>query len=164
MEAGGVAIMAPLRDSKGKFLPPGPVTTDVDRGFNAWHAWMVRHQRAVSVDIGIFSPDVAVYAAANEFGTAKIPERSFIRATTDAETPTLQRMMDAAILRAQTIIIPLADALIPAANHLRTSIINTIQSGPPPPNAASTVKAKGFNSPLVDTGQLQRALTWRVAG
>lgn len=139
-----------------------PKVTDKDMGYRAWAAWMQAHKRGVSIDIGIFAPEVATYAAANEFGTSTIPERSFLRATFDRETPTLQRLLDAAVLRAQVALIPLADALISPANHLRTAIINTIQSGPPPPNAPATVEAKGANTPLVDTGQLQRSLTWRV--
>lgn len=174
MAQGGVALMV-ARDAKGRFLPRGstpPPTrplmggsgdvVDKDMGWRDWVRWMQAHKRGVSIDIGIFAPEVAVYASANEFGTSTIPERSFLRATFDRETPTLTKMLDAAVLRAQVALIPLADALVSPANHLRTSIINTIQGGPPPPNAPATVEAKGANTPLVDTGQLQRSLTWRV--
>lgn len=166
------------RDAKGRFLPKGSTppsappltggggsqTRVIDKGWRAWAAWFTAQKRGGSVEVGIFAPDVAEYAAANEFGTARIPERSFIRSTFDEETATLTRMMDAAALRAQTMLIPLADALIPAANHLRSSIIRKISSGPPPPNAPSTVAAKGYDAPLVHTGQLQRAITWRTVG
>lgn len=150
-------------------MPPSPPiaggrqTQDIDKGWRAWAAWFVKQGRGASVEIGIFSADVATYAAANEFGTSKIPERSFIRSTFDEQRPALIRMIDAGALRAQTQLIPLADALIPAANHLRTAIINKIQSGISPGNAPSTVRAKGFDAPLVNTGQLQRAVAWRVS-
>lgn len=166
--------MPPMRDANWRFLPrgsqPPPPTPgaggsvqDIDMGWKAWAAWMLQNKGGASVEIGIFVPDVAVYALANEFGTAKIPERSFIRSTFDRETPQLLRMIDAGILNAQTKLIPLADALIPAANHLRNAIINTIQSGVDPRNAPSTIDQKGYDAPLVNTGQLQRAITWRVA-
>jgi hypothetical protein len=145
-------------------MTPQQQVRDIDMGWRAWAAWFARQAKGGSVEVGIFAPDVAAYAAANEFGTSKIPERSFIRSTFDEERATLTRMMDAAALRAQTVLIPLADALIPAANHLRNAIIRKITSSPPPPNAPATVAAKGFNAPLVNTGQLQRALTWRTVG
>lgn len=166
--------MPPMRDANGRFLPKGsqPPTPspsgsgngvqDIDKGWNDWASWMRAHRNGASVEIGIFVESVAVYALANEFGTANIPERSFIRSTFDRETPQLMRMIDAGILNAQTKLVPLSDALIPAANHLRNEIIKTIQSGVDPANAPSTADRKGFNAPLVETGQMQRALTWRV--
>jgi hypothetical protein len=165
--------MPPMRDANGRFLPRGsqPPTPganaggsvqDIDMGWKATAKWFLANARGVSVEIGIFVPEVAAYAFANEFGTKNIPERSFIRSTFDRETPALMRMIDAGVLNAQTKLIPLADALIPAANHLRNAIINTIQSGIAPNNAPSTIKAKGFDATLVNTGQMQRAVTWRV--
>ncbi len=163
--------MPPTRDNKGRFLPKGSQpgsgsggdVVDLDMGWQAWVRWFEAQGAGAAVEIGIFVPEVAAYAAANEFGTAKIPERSFIRSTFDAQTPALQRLIDQGVSRAQATLTPLVDALIPAANHLRSEIIKTIQSGPPPANAPSTVIQKGYNAPLVNTGQLQRALTWRVS-
>ena len=38
----------------------------------------------------------------------------------------------------------------------------TITAGLPPPNAPSTIKAKGSNTPLVDDGQFVNAVTYEI--
>lgn len=43
-----------------------------------------------------------------------------------------------------------------------SAIKNTIREGLQPPNAPSTIKAKGSETPLVDTGRLINAITWFV--
>lgn len=184
--------MTPMRDANGRFLkkgatpnlPPGTYVDangrtrsangrfvkgggssiqDIDKGMNALADWFTRNAKGGHIDIGYFTPEVALYAGANEFGTATIPSRPFMRETFDEQTPHLQRMIDTAALRAQKANIDLPDALIPAANHLRNSIITKIQSGMAPGNAPSTVARKGYDAPLTHTGQLQRALSWRTS-
>jgi hypothetical protein len=39
---------------------------------------------------------------------------------------------------------------------------NRISAGIDPPNSAATIARKGSSKPLVDTGQLKAAITWRV--
>lgn len=156
------------RNANGRFVKGGGggggvQITDRDGGMRALQDWHKRNAMGAHIDVGFFSEGVATYAAANEFGTATIPERSFIRSTFDEETPKLQAMLDAAVIRAQARNIDLVDALISPANYLRTAIINKIQSGIDPANAPSTVARKGSNTPLVNTGQMQQALSWRTS-
>lgn len=157
-----------VRNANGRFVKGGGGAggvqiTDKDTGFKALQDWHKRNAGGAHIDVGFFAEKIATYAAANEFGTATIPERSFIRSTFDEETPKLQAMLDAAVIRAQEKNIDLVDALIAPANYLRTAIINKIQSGVDPANAPSTVARKGSNTPLVHTGQMQQALSWRTS-
>lgn len=152
------------RNANGRFVKGGGVqTTDKDMGFKAMLDWHKRNAKGAHIDVGFFAEGIATYAAANEFGTATIPERSFIRSTFDEETPKMQAMIDAAVIRSQDQGIDFVDALIPTVNHQRNATITKIQSGVDPENAQATVKRKGYNAPLTHTGQMQRALSWRAS-
>ena len=175
LEAGGVDLMPPQRDHNGRFIKKGAqpsakpssgkagTTTDRDLGWKKFAASIRAAKGKQTVDVGFFLEEVAMYAAANEFGTAHIPSRPFMRSTVDKHRDKYLKMMQAAGLRVGPGLSP-ADALIPIANELRNDLINAIQTWRTPPNAASTVDKKGFDAPLVETGQMQRALTWRVGG
>jgi hypothetical protein len=45
-----------------------------------------------------------------------------------------------------------------AQGHVQESIVNLDT----PPNAASTIKAKGSSNPLIDTGEMRQAVTFKV--
>lgn len=137
-------------------------TTDRDLGWKKFAASVRSMKGKQAVDVGFFLEEVALYAAANEFGTDKIPSRPFIRQTVDKNQAKYLRMMERAGLRIGPTLKP-ADALIPIANELRNDLITAIQTWQSPPNAPATVDKKGYDAPLVETGQMQRAITWRVA-
>jgi len=137
---------------------------DKDMGFRAFASDVKKlAQKRTTIDVGIFVRNVAAYALANEFGTSKIPSRPWFRNTIDANRPKYVKMMRAAGLRVGKKL-ALADALIPVANEMRNDLIKAIQSWRSPPNSPRTVAKKGFNAPLVMTGQMQRVLTWLVNG
>ena len=144
---------------------------DIDRGFNKIRKSMkvadgLKAQAGIQGSdaqaphdaFGNRNVDVAVF---NEFGTATIPERSFIRATFDRERPKYQRLMDRAV--AQGLDGKGMDrafgrlALLMAADMKRT-IDQSIELKP---LAASTLRARpgGTGRPLLDTGQLKRSIT-----
>ena len=54
-----------------------------------------------------------------------------------------------------------SQALLPAANRIRTDVIEKIIAVRTPENAPSTVEQKGFDNPLVETGQMQRSIQIR---
>lgn len=103
-------------------------------------------------------------AATHEFGApaAGIPQRSFIRAGVDAQLPEIQRVQRA--LAAQTIrgAITLDVALDRLGAKVAALLQNRIAAGVDPPNSPATIARKGSSKPLVDTGQLKAAITWRV--
>lgn len=137
-------------------------TTDRDLGWKKFATSVRAMKGKQAVDVGFFLDEVALYAAANEFGTDKIPSRPFIRQTVDKNQAKYLRMMERAGLRIGPGLSP-ADALIPIANELRNDLITAIQTWQSPPNAPATVDKKGYDAPLTETGQMQRAITWRVA-
>ncbi len=116
------------------------------------------------LEVGWFTPEVAEYAAANELGTDRIPERPFVRPTIDQGQKRYLDLMSRGLERAALDGAPRQSALVPAANAIRGDIIEKIIAVRTPPNAPSTVARKGAEkNPLVDTGQMQRDIQIREA-
>lgn len=103
-------------------------------------------------------------AAIHEFGApaAGIPQRSFIRAGVDTQLAEIQRVQRA--LAGQTIrgATTLDVALDRLGAKVAALLQNRIAAGIDPPNSPATIARKGSSKPLVDTGQLKAAITWRV--
>ena len=116
-----------------------------------------------SVQVGVFNPDVATYAAANEFGvpSKNIPERSFIRMTLDKKE--VQE-------KCRNALEPLFDvnenpmqALDKVAVILTAEVKRTMTTAEYKPNAPETIKRKGpGKNPLYDTGTLQKSIMAKV--
>jgi hypothetical protein len=110
---------------------------------------------------------VAEIAVVLEYGTedGHIPARSFVRATIDLLRDEL--IATSARLLVQ-VVLDRSMSVERALNILGlrgvTAIKQRITSGDgiPPPNAPSTIRAKGSSRPLVDTGLLLSAITWAV--
>ncbi|HEY6056218.1 MAG TPA: hypothetical protein VIU86_19970 [Gaiellaceae bacterium] len=105
---------------------------------------------------------VADIATFNEFGTATIPQRSFIRAWFDENQAFI-----AETLRSQMKLV-IAGKLTPEKAGARIALAcegsmkQRISRGIPPPNAPSTIERKGSSKPLIDTGQLRNAIRGRA--
>lgn len=103
--------------------------------------------------------DLATVAAANEFGTDRIPERSFLRSTMAEEREKIAAITAAeakAILEGRrTVETSLALIGMYAASRIQAKI----QSHPPPPNAPATIEKKGSSGTLVDSGNLMQSVT-----
>lgn len=104
-------------------------------------------------------------ATVNEFGSrdGRIPERSFLRSTIDRNRTAYLVKLGAAGLRA---LVGGRAGLVAALHRLglevATDVRRTIITLRTPPNAASTVRRKGSDNPLVDTGRLAQSVTWEV--
>lgn len=106
-------------------------------------------------------------AAIHEFGSpsAGIPERSFIRRT--FQEPEGQKELKGVYEKlARTVITGRMDALrameilgMTMQGMVKRRILVMLI---PPPNAPSTVAAKGSSRPLVDTGQLVGAISYEI--
>ena len=100
----------------------------------------------------------------NEFGTKNIPERSFIRAGYDSEKKNI--INDAEKLARKVVAMEIKPST--AANLLGDATKGRIQEFAidlrDPPNAQSTVDAKGSSNPLVDTGQMIGSIDYKVKG
>ena len=107
----------------------------------------------------------ATIASVQEYGSAdgRIPERSFLRAgISDAEGQ---------IKKVYEKFLPEAIDGKTDMNHIQSlvgevaagRIVERISEGIDPANAASTVKAKGSSTPLIDTGHLRNSITYELS-
>jgi len=125
------------------------------------------------VEIGVFeeagehtSSDglltVAEVAFFNEFGTLNAPERSFIRSTIDDNRRELEQLtakLFRQIVEGKT---DTKKALDKLGFKIQTLIQQRILKLNDPANAPSTIEAKGFNNPLVDSRELHRSIAFET--
>lgn len=105
-------------------------------------------------------------AAIHEFGSpaAGIPERSFIRRTLkerESEIAKITAVLAKKFIRGE---LTLERALNQLGAQVAAMIKNTVTAGEhiPPPLKPATVRRKGSDRPLVDTGRMIAAVTWKV--
>lgn len=94
-----------------------------------------------------------------EFGTAKIPMRPFMR---NAIAKNTRKWGDSV----KTILIGTNDserALKMLGEIMRGDIVLSLTNLNTPPNAPSTIKQKGSSNPLIDTGLLRSSISWELA-
>lgn len=107
------------------------------------------------------SPDIAEIAAWNEFGTDRVPERSFLRATITEHRSKYLRLLRQA---AEHII----DGMAPLVAYGRVGlqavadVQRRIRDRIPPPNAPATIARKGSDVPLIDTGRLRQSIDYTI--
>jgi phage gpG-like protein len=107
---------------------------------------------------------LAFVAAVHEFGApdANVPERSFLRATYDANPTHWDKRLRDELTRVVKQGRDPRAALLVVMEELRSAIIDRINSGIDPPLAESTIQRKGESTPLVDTGILRGSITASV--
>ena len=118
--------------------------------------------------------DMVTIAVANEFGvdtpsgsrsgfsTVRIPERSFIRSTTDEQKQHLIALKAKAIRDIASGKTTVKRQLNRIGTDLSGEIKKKIKNLETPPNAQSTIDAKGSSNPLMDTGQLRKSIRHQV--
>jgi hypothetical protein len=146
---------------------------DRDLGFRALRrrvAATARERVTVGVHEDVGGEDhgegitIAEIAAFHEFGTASIPERSFIRAGIDENRDRirdLQRRLAKLVIANRTRMPP-RRALELLGAKIATLIRERIRASIDPPLADSTVDRKGSSTPLIDTGQLIQSIAFKV--
>ena len=101
-------------------------------------------------------------ALVHEFGAGHVPQRSFVRAAVDEAIEDIRSTQHALAVQ----VFKGSTRLPEALNRLGAKVAATMQTriarGIDPPNAPSTIEAKGSSKPLVDSGQLKAAITWKV--
>lgn len=97
----------------------------------------------------------------NEMGLG-VPERSFIRAWFDETKPENLSLAYAMLKRILDGSISVDDALNQMGALFAGRIQQRIAQGVPPPNAPATIAIKGSSTPLIDSGQMRQAVTWKV--
>lgn len=101
-------------------------------------------------------------AAANEFGTSRIPARSFLRDTLDLNEAKVRAFCSkqAALVLKGTITNEIA--LEKVGLFVQGLIQSRIAAGIAPANEPATIKAKGSSKPLIDSGQLRGSISYEV--
>lgn len=105
---------------------------------------------------------VAEIATIHEFGTGKIPQRSFIRAWADeskaSNAQTLKAVAEGIVQGKFT----LAQGLDRMGLRFVGEIQARIAKGIPPELAPETIARKGSSKPLINTGQLRSSIRHKV--
>ncbi len=149
--------------------------SDRDRGYRKRLKSIAKAGRLMTVTVGVHDAEggaaatggdltVADVATFGEFGTPTAPSRSFIRGYVDENETQIEadlRKMGEGI----------ADGKITQQVGLERfglftvgAIQSRISDGIPPPNAESTIAAKGSSTPLINFGQLRSSILHKVEG
>lgn len=123
-----------------------------------------------SVDVGLIDaePEVVLRGMINEYGWEKgnIPARPWFSTVVDARSQDWMRLWTAEFWR----IFKNPDSGKTAkhlqkyiAEIMQADIADSIEQGDWVPNAESTIAKKGFDWPLVETGELANSITYRLS-
>lgn len=105
---------------------------------------------------------VAEYATWNEFGTSRIPARPFMRGYIDSNIDRLTRFCRNGVTQV-TLGNASFDTFLNAVGlEMVNGIKKSISTGDWTPNAPYTVKKKGSNKPLIDTGVMLNSVTYAI--
>jgi hypothetical protein len=100
--------------------------------------------------------------AVNEYGGGNTPERAPIRRAMKEHGKELEKFIKKLTLRILDGKINKKQALGLIGERVVTWFKGSIDLNLPPPNAPATVKAKGSDHTLVDTGQMRNSLGWEI--
>lgn len=113
----------------------------------------------IGIKVGLFG-DIAKIARWNGEGTRTIPARDFLHfyeKNLNALTKNQGKYVAKAIMQGKNY-----DHILRELGEVAESIIRqAIWNIQDPPNAPSTISKKGFNNPLIDTGEMVRSVQWR---
>ncbi|HEY8358688.1 MAG TPA: hypothetical protein VIL30_14615 [Ramlibacter sp.] len=98
----------------------------------------------------------------NEFGTTDIPERPFIREGIRGAKGTLQAIARSDAKQLVHGTMNMRQALSRLGVEGQGAVQESITAGSWPANSPSTVRQKGSSQPLIDTGEMRQAVTWKV--
>lgn len=110
------------------------------------------------------SATLAGIAAANEYGTARIPSRPFMRTSVDSHADEYTGMLARGFGQILDSGRPVEAVLTEVGNEARTHMVEQIDNSPAwaAPNAPLTVALKGSSHPLIDTGTLRASIAFDV--
>lgn len=155
-----------------------PVVLDIDLGYNQILEEIEQLQKS-SLLVGIQEKaktvaqtkngrsqkvglSVAEYAAKNEFGDGKIPERSFMRTAFDENIALIERATADQYGKIIDGNITLTRGLNVIGQIIAGLIQTKIRAIIFPPNSPSTIAAKGSSKPLIDFGQMIKSVTYAI--
>jgi hypothetical protein len=118
-----------------------------------------------SIAAGIFgdlNSEVLQYAIYNEFGTDKIPERSFIRATFDIYQDDIFKFVTIKLKEHSEAKITTDQLKKQFGEFLVSLIKKQIKFGEYEVNSDYTIAQKGSSKPLIDTGLMLKSISYKV--
>jgi hypothetical protein len=125
-------------------------------------------QKIKGYDVGFFKSStytdgtkVASIAAWNELGTQNIPERPFFRQGNKSAEGKLTRLVKMSLNAKKNYVLNRAEVDKMGLVH-EGAIKEKITDLRHPPNAKSTIKQKGSDNPLIDTGVMRTSVTHEV--
>ena len=137
----------------------GDIYEEIDEGFYGPYG----QQSKITNKARRYSPrkaiSVAEVAAANEFGGDKRPPRPFMRTTIRLKKRKWRNILRDILPQYFT---DVKKAFEKLGDFCAEDLEDMIRIWTSPPNAPSTVRQKGFNDPLVDSGQMMNSVHWRV--
>jgi hypothetical protein len=117
------------------------------------------------VKVGIIGDETnATIATVHEYGSPanNIPERSFMRSTLTNERVKIGRLQAKAVAAVVAGKISARLALDKIGAYVAGAMQANVVNGDFAPLAPATIKAKGSDKPLIDTGQMVGAISWKV--
>jgi hypothetical protein len=106
--------------------------------------------------------DVVDVAMWNHFGTERIPERPFISFTIESREAAIKKRIAASVSLLTEGRSTAGQQLKLIGKYVSELIKREITLWDTPANAESTVKAKGFNDPLLETGKMRESVRHEV--
>ena len=104
---------------------------------------------------------VAQVAAWNEFGTSDMPSRPFMRQTLSENQDKIKQLFDdagKAVVKGAK-----ADEVYNKIGVVAKAMMqDQIVNGKYKPNAPSTIRKKGSDRPLIDTGQMRQSVNYEI--
>ncbi|MBK5244295.1 MAG: hypothetical protein JJE18_04590 [Eubacteriaceae bacterium] len=123
--------------------------------------------RNKTIEVGILSDaggEIIDRATWNEFGTKNIPERSFIRAGYDTNKSKIESQGEKLVNSVVNMAITPNRAAETLGEVAKGMIQDFAVNLSDPPNAESTIRQKGSDNPLVDTGEMIEKINYKVKG
>lgn len=123
-----------------------------------------------TVDVGIIdagkhpSGDITVAGIGfvHEFGSATVPERSFIRSTIIERKKDIISLQKKLLKKISDGSMDVKTGLGLVGEFMSGAIKEKIVAISSPPNSPATIAKKGSSNPLIDTGQLKNSITYEV--
>jgi hypothetical protein len=99
----------------------------------------------------------------NEYGTSRIPARSFLRSTMKDQKDVYKRIIAALLKQVLNLQRTSAKAISELGTKAQADIQQKITVISIPPNSPKTIELKkGKANPLIDSGTLRRSISWEL--
>ena len=112
-------------------------------------------QQGAGSEDGVDLVDIAMF---NELGTVHIPSRPFLRDSVDAHSPEINAFLQS--MRTQ--LVKAEDVLKKIGVFQKGSIQKEIVNGNFVPNSPETIRRKGSDKPLIDTGRMRQSINYVI--